>query len=271
MLLSTSLTKAGPDPRELLLAKTWDASVDPAGWWISEKYDGVRGYWDGNGLFFRGGGRIYAPRNFLKQLPPGIALDGELWMGRGRFEEVSGTVRRQTPDDRWEMVKFMVFDAPEAKGTFEMRMAFLQKALSSQSEQVQVVPQWVCKGKVHLRAERDRIVKAGGEGLMIRQPESVYESKRSGTLLKVKTHEDAEATIVGYKPGRGKFEGLVGSLRVRDQAGLEFYVGSGLTIALRKNPPAIGSVITYRYRGRTKNGLPRFPTFWRERRDSPKP
>ena len=87
-----------------------------------------------------------------------------------------------------------------------------------------------------MRAERDRIVKAGGEGLMIREPESVYESKRSGTLLKVKTHEDAEATIVGYKPGRGKFEGLVGSLRVRDQAGLEFYVGSGLTIALREEP-----------------------------------
>ena len=262
---------AGPEAPELLLAKTWDESLDPTDWWISEKYDGVRGFWDGRSLRFRSGGPIHAPKEFLAHLPAGVALDGELWMGRGRFEEVSGTVRRQTPDSRWAQVKFMVFDAPGAEGTFERRTAYLQKLLGGRKGPVQLVRQWRCRGRAHLLAERDRMVEAGGEGLMIREPESAYEGRRSGTLLKVKTHEDAEAVVIGYKPGRGKFEGMVGSLRVRSEDGREFSVGSGLTLELWKKPPAVGSVITYRFRGLTKNGLPRFPTFWRKRSDAPVP
>jgi DNA ligase-1 len=159
----------------------------------------------------------------------------------------------------------MVFDAPKAKGTFEKRMAFLKTQLPATAKHVRPVPQWRCKGKAHLIAERDRIVKAGGEGLMIREPESVYEGKRSGTLLKVKTRDDAEATVIGHKPGKGKFEGMLGSLRVRAKDGREFSVGTGFTNAQRKNPPPIGTVVTYRYHGLTKNGLPRFPSFWRVR------
>ena len=260
-----SISAAEGAPK-LLLAKTWNESIDPTGWWISEKYDGMRGYWDGKALWTRGGKAIAAPEYFMAELPKGVELDGELWLGRGKFEETVSTVRRQTPDDRWKQVRFMVFDAPKAKGTFEKRMAFLKNQLSAKGQHVQPVTQWRCKGKAHLLAERDRIVKAGGEGLMIREPESVYEGKRSGTLLKVKTHDDDEATVIGHKPGKGKFEGMLGSLRVRTTDGREFSVGTGFTNAQRKNPPPIGSVVTYRYRGLTKNGLPRFPSFWRVRR-----
>ena len=260
-----SISAAEGAPK-LLLAKTWNESIDPTGWWISEKYDGMRGFWDGKALWTRGGKPIHAPEYFLAELPEGIALDGELWLGRGKFEDTMSIVRRQTPDARWRQIKFMVFDAPKAKGTFEKRMAFLKTQLPATAKHVRPVPQWRCKGKAHLIAERDRIVKAGGEGLMIREPESVYEGKRSGTLLKVKTHDDDEATVIGHKPGKGKFEGMLGSLRVRTTDGREFSVGTGFTNAQRKNPPPIGSVVTYRYRGLTKNGLPRFPSFWRDRR-----
>ena len=253
------------DAPKLLLAKTWNESIDPAGWWISEKYDGMRGYWDGKALLTRGGKPIAAPDYFLAELPEGVALDGELWLGRGKFEDTVSIVRRQTPDARWRQIRFMVFDAPKVKGTFEKRMAFLKTQLPATAKHVQPVPQWRCKGKAHLISERDRIVKVGGEGLMIREPESVYEGKRSGTLLKVKTHDDAEATVIGHKPGKGKFEGMLGSLRVRAKDGREFSVGTGFTNAQRKNPPPIGAVITYRYRGLTKKGLPRFSSFWRVR------
>ena len=158
---SISATDEAP---KLLLAKTWDESIDPTGWWISEKYDGMRGFWDGKALWTRGGKPIHAPEYFLAELPKGIALDGELWLGRGNFEDTMSTVRRQTPDPRWRQIRFMVFDAPKAKGTVEKRMAFLKTQLPATAKHVRPVPQWRCKGKAHLISERDRIVKAGGKG-----------------------------------------------------------------------------------------------------------
>lgn len=251
----------------LLLADVWHESIDPTGWWISEKYDGIRGYWDGRELKTRGGNIVRAPDYFLAELPVGIPLDGELWLGRGRFEETVGTVRREVPDERWREVKFMVFDAPKATGTFEARMKYLVDQLSGPRRHVMPVPQYRCRGRDHLLAERDRIVAAGGEGLMLRQPESAYETRRSPTLLKVKPHDDAEAVVIAHLPGKGRNEGRLGSLRVRTTDGREFSVGTGFTDAQRESPPPVGAVITYRHRGLTKKGLPRFPSFLRIRRD----
>lgn len=262
LIISHSLSA---EPPKLLLAKTWDESTDPTGWWISEKYDGVRGFWDGDTMRTRGGQVVFLPDYFYRELPRGMALDGELWLGRGKFEETLSIVRTERPDERWKEMHYVVFDAPKAKGTFEKRLAFLKTKLPEVSQHVWAARMWRCKGKAHLIAERDRIVKAGGEGLMIREPESVYEGKRSGTLLKVKTHDDAEATVIGHKPGKGKFAGMLGSLRVRTKEGKEFSIGTGFTNAQRKDPPPIGSVVTFRYRGFTRSGLPRFPSFWRMR------
>ncbi len=258
---------AEPGSPGLLLANVWNPSIDPTGWWMSEKYDGLRGFWDGKKLWSRKGHPLQAPDYFLAELPKDVALDGELWMGRGKFEETISTVLAQTPDERWRQVRFMVFDAPEAKGTFEQRMEFLRATLPAKKAFAKPVPQERCQGAKHLLAERDRVVALGGEGLMLRQPESEYEARRSPTLLKVKPHDDAEATVTGHLPGKGKFAGKLGAVRVRTEDGREFSIGTGFTDAQRESPPAVGTVITYRYRGRTAKGLPRFPSFLRVRGD----
>jgi len=251
----------------LLLANVWNPSIDPTGWWMSEKYDGLRGYWDGQKLWSRKGNLIHAPDYFLAELPRDIALDGELWIGHGKFEETMSIVRSETPDDRWNQVLYMVFDAPQAKGTFEQRMQFLRATVPEGNRFVKVVAQERCQGAAQLLAERDRVVLEGAEGLMLRQPESAYEARRSPTLLKVKPYDDAEATVIAHEPGKGKFAGKLGTLRVRTDDGKEFSIGSGLTDADRESPPPVGTVITYRFRGLTAKGLPRFPSYLRVRRD----
>lgn len=251
----------------LLLADVWNRSIDPTGWWMSEKYDGLRGYWDGRTLWSRKGQVIHAPSYFAAELPRDIPLDGELWIGRGKFEETVSTVRSETPDDRWTKVRFMVFDAPQAQGAFEERMQFLGATLPETNRFVRVVMQERCRGITELLAERDRIVRLGGEGLMLRRPKSKYEPQRSPTLLKVKPYDDAEATVIAHEPGQGKFAGKLGALRVRTEDGREFSVGSGFTAAQRDSPPPIGALITYRFRGLTAKGMPRFPTYLRIRQD----
>jgi DNA ligase-1 len=251
----------------LLLANVWNQSIDPTGWWMSEKYDGLRGYWDGRKLWTRQGNLIHAPDYFLAELPRDIALDGELWIGHGKFEETVSTVRSDTPDDRWKNVQFMVFDAPQAKGGFEQRMQFLHATLPQENPFVRVVVQERCQGVAQLLAERDRVVRLGGEGLMLRQPQSQYESGRSPTLLKVKPYDDAEATVIAHEAGTGKFAGKLGALHVRTEDGREFSIGSGFSDAEREIPPPVGTTITYRFRGLTAKGLPRFPSYVRVRRD----
>ena len=251
----------------LLLANVWNPSIDPTGWWVSEKYDGLRGYWDGRQLWSRQGHKLYAPDYFLAELPQDIALDGELWMGHGKFEETVSIVRSGKPDQRWKKVRFMVFDAPQAKGAFEGRMEFLRATVPEANHFVKLVVQERCTGTAQLLAERDRVVGLGGEGLMLRKPESAYEPRRSPTLLKVKPYDDAEATVIAYEPGKGKFAGRLGAFRVRTDDGREFSVGSGLSDAERNSPPPIGTVITYRFRGLTAKGFPRFPSYLRIRRD----
>ena len=252
----------------LLLANVWTPTVDPTGWWMSEKYDGLRGFWDGKKLWTRNGNAIQAPDYFLAELPADIALDGELWIGRGKFEQALSVVLSQTPDDRWKQVRFMVFDAPKAHGTFEQRTQFIKATLPEKNAHAKPVTQELCKSAAHLIAERDRIVALGGEGLMLRKPESEYEAGRSPTLLKVKPQDDAEATVIAHIPGRGKLAGMLGSIRVRNAEGREFSIGAGFTNAQRETPPPIGTSITYRYRGLTTKGIPRFPSFLRVRKDA---
>jgi DNA ligase-1 len=251
----------------LLLANVWNPSIDPTGWWMSEKYDGLRGYWDGQKLWTRNGNLIHAPDYFLAELPPGVPLDGELWIDHGKFEQTVSIVRSETPDDRWKTIRYMVFDAPQARGNFEKRMEFLRATVSEQNRFVRAVAQERCRGIAHLLAERDRVVREGGEGLMLRQPDSAYEPRRSPTLLKVKPFDDAEAAVIGHEAGRGKYVGKLGALRVRTDDGREFSIGSGLSDADRNSPPPVGTVITYRFRGLTAKGMPRFPSYLRVRRD----
>ena len=254
---------------DLALAEVYESGVDLGDYWVSEKLDGVRAYWDGRHLISRGGHRIQAPAGFVRGLPD-EPLDGELWMGRGRFEETSGIARRLDPDaDDWRDMRYLVFDLPGHDGPFESRLARLRGLLDQTGNpRVQLLQQRRIGDHAMLMTELGRVVGAGGEGLMLRRDAAPYRGGRSRDLLKVKTHLDADAVVIGHIPGKGKYTGMLGSLEVRDGEGRKFRVGSGLGDAERQNPPPVGSTITYRYRGRTDRGIPRFATFVRVRGDA---
>jgi DNA ligase-1 len=258
--------KAEEEP-QILLAEAWDNETNLAGWWMSEKLDGVRAYWDGKRFLSRKGNLFLAPEWFLEGMPD-MPLDGELWVGRKKFQSTVGIVKSQDRSEDWRGLRYVVFDAPAYGGEFEARLRFLEGFLKkSKPPFVQALEQQQCKSVDHLRTELARVEGLGGEGLMLRQPGSRYEAGRSSTLLKVKTFHDAEARIVGYLAGEGRHKGRVGSLRVEMANGLLFSVGTGLSDSERDNPPAIGTVITYRYQELTESGVPRFPSYVGIRRD----
>ncbi len=236
-------------------------------WVISEKLDGIRAYWDGAQLFTRQQKKINAPQWFVAKLPP-FALDGELWSKRGDFENIQSIVLRDTPDARWSEIKYMIFEVPYAKGAFLMRLqkleAYLQK---NKVEHLHIIEQKICQSASDVERFMDEVKKAGGEGAMLKDASKEYFTGRTASLLKVKEADDAEAVVIGYKEGQGKYAGMVGSLHVRLADGKKFFVGSGLSDAQRKDPPKIGDVITFKHYGVTKYGKPKFASFMRIRED----
>lgn len=257
---------AGAPPPELLLAKVLGPGTDPSTYLVSEKYDGVRAIWDGRVLRFRGGGEVPAPRWFLERLPA-IPLDGELWMGRGRFEALSGAVRRQEPvDAAWREIRYMVFELPGAEGSFERRARRLQEVVAAAAwPQLVAVPQFRVKDRAELRQRLAEVLRGGGEGLMLHRADAPYLTGRSDVLLKLKATLDAEAVVVAHLPGRGRFRGLLGALEVETPEGRRFRLGSGFTEAQRRDPPPVGATVTYAYQGLTRGGAPRHPCFLRIR------
>ena len=254
------------DAPDILLAKIFNATTDPADYWISEKYDGVRAIWDGHELRFRSGRPVPAPTWFIDGLPT-QPLDGELWLGRDRFDELSAIVRKTDPvDAEWRQIRYMVFELPGAPGTFTERIVAIQQIVAaSRLPNLEAVPQFRIGDRKLLTRRLGEIVKAGGEGLMLHRADAPYHGGRSDDLLKFKPFEDAEARVIGHEAGKGRFTGLTGALRMEMPDGKRFRIGSGLTDAARRNPPPIGSLVTYRYQSLTARGLPRFPRYWRVR------
>lgn len=245
---------------EVMLAHKFDPAVcDPTGWLMSEKLDGVRAVFDGKRLFTRNGNEIHAPQWFIDALPA-MPLDGELWMGRGRFQETVGAVRKLVPnDDEWASITYQVFELPEADCKFSQVVNLSAESLHN-NPVARVVQQHTCLGVAHLRAFCDTIVAEQGEGVMLRDPDSFYEPGRSEDLLKFKPVYTDEARVVGHEAGKGRNTGKCGAL-LCDYQGKVFRVGSGLNDELRENPPALGALITFQYGGLTDGGTPRFPTF----------
>ncbi|NVB85557.1 MAG: DNA ligase [Kofleriaceae bacterium] len=251
----------------ILLAHKWETDHDPTGWWMSEKLDGIRAYWDGEAFVSRLGNKFYAPDWFIADLPADT-LDGELWVGRKMFQRTTSIVRSGAQSDEWKQVTYVVFDAPNARGTFEDRLAHAQKVLKkAAAPHARWLDHVVCQGVDHLREELSRVEGLGGEGLMLRRPRSMYEVGRSTSLLKVKTFHDAEATVIGHAPGTGKHKGRLGALVVELADGTRFNVGTGFSDAEREAPPTVGSVITFRYQELSNDGVPRFPSYVGERVD----
>jgi len=248
----------------LLLAQKAPARLDVRRYLVSEKLDGVRAFWDGNLMFTRQGQAIAVPAWFASHLPL-RALDGELWMGRGRFDAASAAVRRAKPQEaEWRQLKYMVFELPNAEGSFEQRHEVLRgMAAQAAWEGLQAVPQSRVDSEAELKKRLEQVVKEGGEGLMLHEAAAAYRTGRSEVLLKLKPQDDEEAVVLAHQAGEGRFKGMLGALRVRNAAGQVFLIGTGFTEAQRRAPPPVGATITYRYRGLTATGLPRFASFLR--------
>lgn len=254
----------------VLLAHSWSMSIDLTGWWLSEKLDGVRAYWDGKQFLSRLGNRFYPPPWFVEALPD-HPLDGELWGGRKLFQRTVGIVKRQDQSPLWKDLLYVVFDAPAHDGTFEERIDQVKRAVEGKSEYVRVHEHYVCTGLDHLRSELSRVEALGGEGLMARQPRSRYEAGRSNTLLKVKSFRDAEARVIGHAAGAGRHKGRLGALEVELADGTKFNVGTGFSDAERQDPPPLGSIITFRFQELSTGGVPRFPAYIGVRIDATEP
>ena len=265
--VATQVSSSSGDAPKLLLAHRYKADIDISQWWMSEKLDGVRAYWDGGQFISRLGNLYLAPEWFTAQFPS-TPLDGELFCGRGMFQKTVSVVRRQDRSDDWKTVRYLVFDAPAIHAPFEERMESIRDLLDAcASEYIEALGHERCEGNDHLETELAKVEAQGAEGLMLRQPGSPYQVGRSWTLLKVKSFFDTEAKVVAHLEGTGRHMGRLGAVMAELKDGTRFKVGTGFSDHERENPPVIGSIITFRYQELTDGGVPRFPSYVGERHD----
>jgi len=286
----SSMTSNDAIVRSVALAEAWDGAEPLVGWALSEKLDGMRCIWDpgqpgtGQGkLWTRTGKEIAAPPSLLACLPRDTALDGELWLGRGRFQELMSIVRRQdAPEGPWKDVEYVVFDAPRADGGLFDRIQVASAALTTcppplaadaaanaagASSWVRLLEHERCGGLAHIQSRLSSVLASGGEGLVARHPTANHRGGRSHDVLKIKTFEDDEALVTGHEPGKGKHVGRLGALHCKLRDGTTFKVGTGFSDAEREDPPPLGSVVSVQYGELTRDGVPRFPSYKGRRLD----
>lgn len=257
-ILSTlSLSASKP---ELLLLKTYK-DQNTTNWVMSEKLDGIRGFWDGTQLLTRNGKKIYAPKWFTKDYPP-FKIDGELWTKRDDFENISSIIRDKIPSKNWSQIKHYIFEVPNAHGGLFQR---LDKVKPYENKYIKILPQIIIQNKEHQKNYLKEIEEQKGEGIVVRDPKSLYINKRTSKALKVKSFKDMECEIIGFTDGNGKYSGKVGAIICQLFNKTKFKIGSGMSDKFRNNPPKIGTIITFKYQNITKYGKPRFPVYLRIR------
>ena len=274
----------------VLLAKNFDDDVDIEGWYASEKWDGYRSVWNGHNFVSRTGKGFDVPDWYCSIMPPSVALDGELWLGRGKFEDC-GLLRKKKPtkesdlqkwNDEWlkKDVIFNVFDIMNLNIGFEERMEQLRTLVKDRNKcmkqldinkinPILAFTEQKKVNKVQALEMAKEVIKGGGEGIMLRKPGSLYEAKRSKTLYKIKEVDDMEVRIDGYKNGEGKYKGILGSFScsLLNKPDIKCNV-SGMNDQVRKSyltTHPIGTVITITYNGVTGSGKPRHPRYLRIR------
>ena len=264
LLLSSSTAMAKPPA--IQLATNYRQDIDVTQYYVSEKLDGIRAYWDGHQLISKQGNVFTAPAWFIKSFPT-TAIDGELWIARQQFEKVSGIVRTQdNKNEQWKQIKFMIFDLPKNATSFEQRINEMRALVTEiNSPYLKMIEQQKLSNTEALFNLLNKVVMDKGEGLMLHHQDALYQIKRSRDLMKLKRFEDAEATVIAYLPGKGKYKGLLGAILVQNKEGVTFKIGTGFSDQERKNPPPIGSLVTYRFTGKTNNNIPRFASFVRIR------
>ena len=280
------------------LSKELQVPDPPIGWWLSEKWDGIRAIWDGEKFISRGSNvgnpkvYTYVPDWFSSLMPPGIALDGEMWIARGEFSQVSALsnlkpgskLNEKQINQKWINVKYKVFDLPGINKPFEERMKFLQLIIKDRNilwkEEndsecpIEYTEQIKIESMEQLINIYSSITKQGAEGVMLRAPGSPYELKRSKYLLKYKIKEDSEAIVKEYIPGDGRLKGLLGSLRCEliinsEPSGIMFNIGTGFSDEQRKRYSdidsefsiPIDSIVSFSYMELSKDSVPRHPVY----------
>ena len=274
----------------VLLAKNFDDDVDIDGWYASEKWDGYRSVWNGQNFVSRTGKSFDVPDWYCSIMPPSIALDGELWLGRGKFEDC-GLLRKKKPkkesdlqkwNEEWlkKEVIFNVFDIMNLNVGFEERMTQLRALVKdrnkcmkqlniNKAKPILAFTEQTKVNKAEALEMAKEVIKGGGEGIMLRQPGSLYEAKRSKTLYKIKEVDDMEVRIDGYKSGEGKYKGILGSFTcsLLNKPEVNCNV-SGMNDQVRNSyltTHPIGTIITITYNGLTSAGKPRHPRYLRIR------
>jgi DNA ligase-1 len=248
---------------DLFLLKTYNDKQDVVGWVMSEKLDGIRGFWDGEKLISRGG-VILNPPTYWTHNFPNFSIDGELWTKRSDFENISSIVRRKNADNRWQTVGFNIFEVPNQAGGILQRLQVLQDYLQENPSQViTVIKQIPVNSKQQLNRFLDKIIEQKGEGVVVRNPKTIYQVGRLSSALKVKKYQDDECIVLEILSGKGKYENKMGSLRCQLKNRSIVNIGSGFSDIERENPPKIGTQITFKYYGLTKQGNFKYPVFLR--------
>eukprot|EP00026_Physarum_polycephalum_P002684 Phypoly_transcript_02692.p1 GENE.Phypoly_transcript_02692~~Phypoly_transcript_02692.p1 ORF type:complete len:862 (+),score=102.64 Phypoly_transcript_02692:87-2672(+) len=252
-----------PGLGELMLASFFKPGTDPTGWFLFEKYDGIRGLWDpGPKRFFSRQGKILKVRNDFEESMPDLLLDGEIWFGRGQFNETCKISSRSLISKvNWNAFKYMVFDCPVREGTYEERYSFLQTRIPTNHQFVFLAPKITCTGRDHLQEFTKNILAEGGEGVILRNPKSAYEHGRSKNILKFKTFRDLEARVISSS----KREDGVTVYSCELPNGLKFEcAASGMCDKSLLKPLVI---VSCKYNGLYPSGRPREPLIFRPRLD----
>lgn len=272
MLFSLSAQNAPQLKPAIQRATSYKTVTDISQYWLSEKLDGIRGYWNGKQLLTRQGNVINSPKWFTTNWP-NIPIDGELWIKRNNFQQTMSCILKKNINEVcWQSVHFMMFDLPMHKGTFTERIAAMQQLTKEiMSPYLSMIKQFKLATVEQLHQTLNEVINNNGEGLMLHHGSAYYHVGRTANLMKLKKHFDAEAVVIAHLEGKGKYQGLLGALQVKTTDGTIFKIGSGFSDEERHNPPAIGSLITFKYNGKTKAGIPRFARFFRIRKQSIKP
>ncbi len=259
-----SAANTEPSTPAIQLASVFSGDVDIKDYLVSEKLDGVRAYWDGKVLRSRRGYVFAAPTWFSEDFGS-QPLDGELWLGRGKFEQTLSIVSKLQGDEQsWHKVRFMIFDLPDSELVFAQRVAQMQRIVkAANSRYLQMIPQHTIDNHIQLQAKLTDVVNGGGEGLMLHKKRAYYQVGRTQNILKLKPHQNDEAIVLAHFSGKGKYRDKMGAILVENTHGVQFKIGTGFSVKQRVNPPEIGSTITYKFFGLTQNGTPRFASFVR--------
>lgn len=245
------------DKPKLLLLNKYTQDINTTSWYMSEKLDGFRAFWDGEKLISRSGKVFKTPPFFIENFP-NHKLDGELWRKREDFSNLISIINTKKSYKRWDEITFNIFEVPDAKGTLIQRLSQVVE-----TKYIKKIKQIRVKNKQHLYDFLKSVEKKGGEGIVVRDGSVDYYTGRSNKALKVKSHIDSECEVIGYNEGKGKYTGLLGSLSCRMKNLKVIKIGSGFSKMQRTYPVEIGTIITFKYYGLTTKGNPRFPIFLR--------